>query len=60
MFSKTESLRTDDRKSYTVLAIIDLMEEISVDRNLTSGSFERRYKPTKKHHENTAYHRGGY
>lgn len=48
IFSKTESLRTDDRKSYTVPAIIDLMEEISADRNLTSGSFERRYRATKK------------
>ena len=47
-FSKTAGLRVNDRKSFTVPAIIDLLEEITADKNLVTGEYERRYKPIKK------------
>ena len=48
IFNKTSGLRVNDRKSFTVPAIIDLLEEITADKNLTTGKYERRYKPIKK------------
>ena len=37
-----------DKKSFTVPSIIDLLEEISADRNLNTGKYKRRYRPIKK------------
>ena len=48
IFNKTAGLRVNDRKSFTVPAIIDLLEEITADKNLVTGKYERRYKPIKK------------
>lgn len=48
IFTATEKLRTEDRKSYTTPNVIDLLEEISADRNLSNKIYERRYRPTKK------------
>ena len=48
VFNKTSKLRLNDRKSYTVRAVIDLLEEISADKDLNSGVYSRRYKPIKK------------
>ena len=46
LFSRTASLRITDRKHYTVPAMIDELEAIKADRNLSSGKRERRYKLT--------------
>lgn len=48
LFNKTSQLRVTDRKHYTVPAMIDLLEAIKADRNLTTGKRERRYKLTSK------------
>ena len=48
LFIKTQNLRAMDRKTYTVPAIIDQLEEITGDKNLSSGKYERRYKPNRK------------
>ena len=48
IFSKTTALRVNDRKSFTVPSIIDLLEEITADKNLATGKYERRYKLIKK------------
>ena len=48
IFSKTNELRMTDRKTFTVPSIIDLLEEIASDKNLSTTQYERRYKPNKK------------
>lgn len=48
LFIKTNELRMADRKTYTVPSIIDLLEEIASDKNLSTMQYERRYKPSKK------------
>lgn len=48
LFIHTEQLRLSDRKTYTVPSTIDLLEEITADKNLTTTKYERRYKPNKK------------
>ena len=48
IFSKTSGLRVNDRKSFTVPAIVDLLEEITADKDLVTGKYARRYKPIKK------------
>lgn len=48
VFSKTNELRMTDRKTFTVPSIIDLLEEITSDKNLSTMQYERRYKPNKK------------
>ena len=48
IFKETSGLRTNDRKSFTVPAIIDLLEEITADKDLVTGKYIRRYKPIKK------------
>ena len=47
LFEKTERLRATDRKHYTVPAIINLLEEVTADRDLASEQYKRRYKLTK-------------
>lgn len=48
LFNNTASLRVTDRKHFTVPAMIDQLEAIKADRNLSSGKRERRYKLTSK------------
>ena len=48
MFNKTYSLRDSDRKNFTVPAMIDQIEAIKADRNLSTGTRQRRYQLTKK------------
>lgn len=43
---KTSSLRTTDRKYFTVPSMIDQLEAIKADKNLKTGKRERRYKLT--------------
>ena len=43
LFNKTGTLRAKDRKTYTVPAQIDRVDEIVADRNLESGKYTRRY-----------------
>ena len=47
IFTKTERVRTKDRKRNTIPAIIDQLEEIRADRDLSTGIYQRRYKTTK-------------
>ena len=48
IFTKTLQLRGIDRKTYTVPSIIDQLEEITGDKNMSSKKYERRYKPNRK------------
>jgi len=48
LFNMTAPLRVTDRKHYTVPAMIDQMEAIKADRNLSTGKRERRYKLTSR------------
>ena len=48
LFNITAPLRVTDRKHYTVPAMIDQMEAIKADRNLSTGKRERRYKLTSR------------
>lgn len=48
MFSKTEKLRVKERKCFTIPSIVNLLEEITGDKDLESGKYTRRYKPTSK------------
>ena len=48
IFKGTEKLRASDRKTYTVPSVVDYLEEICADKNLSTMAYERRYKPTAK------------
>ena len=48
LFSKTEKLRIKEKKCFTVPSIVNFLEEITVDKDLESGEYKRRYKPTNK------------
>ena len=48
LFNGTSSLRTNDRKHFTVPAMVDELEAIKADKDLESGAYERRYKLTKR------------
>ena len=48
LFTKTESLRLKDRKTYTIPSQIDKIEEVVADRNLNDNSYVRRYKLDKR------------
>jgi transposase len=48
LFNKTSALRTTERKCFTVPAMIDQLEAIKADKNLSTGKRERRYKLTSK------------
>ena len=48
IFDKTATLRVTDKKTYTVPSIVDLLDEICADKNLSTMAYERRYKPTAK------------
>jgi transposase len=47
IFTKTEKAREKDKKRYTLPAIIDQLEEIRADKDLSKGKYQRRYRPTK-------------
>ena len=51
IFSKTKDLRLNERKNYTVPCIIDLLEEITADKNLNTNKYTRRYRTTKKQND---------
>ena len=48
IFNNTKHLRITDKKSYTVPAVVDYLEEICADKNLNTLKYERRYKTTAK------------
>ena len=48
LFNTTSPLRATDRKHFTVPAMIDQLEAIKADKNLTTGKRERRYKLTSR------------
>lgn len=48
LFNATAPLRVTDRKHFTVPAMIDQLEAIKADRNLSTGKRERRYKLTSR------------
>lgn len=48
LFNNTKVLRKTDNKSYTVPAMIDLLEAIKADKNLSTNKRQRRYQLTKK------------
>ncbi len=48
LFNKTKSLRVNNRKDFTLPAIIDQLDMIPADKDLNSGKYNRRYAPTKK------------
>jgi len=49
IFDQTKELRTtNNKKNFTTTAIIDLLEEIKGDRNISTGTYKRRYKTIAK------------
>lgn len=48
MFNGTKNLRSVDRKNFTVPAMIDQLEAIKADQNLSTGKRERRFKLTSR------------
>lgn len=48
MFNNTAHLRVTDRKHYTVPSMIEQMEAVKADKDLTSGKRKRRYKLTRR------------
>ena len=48
IFQKTKQLRLEDRKSYTVPAIMKIMDMMEATKNLRTGKYVRRYAATKK------------
>ena len=51
LFNKLMPLRVKDRKSYTVPAAVDKIDEIVADRNLNSNKYQRRYLLDKRQKE---------
>ena len=47
LFNSTAKLRIRDRKRYTVPAMLDGLESLKADRNLTTRKYEKRYKLTR-------------
>ncbi len=48
LFIGTSRLRINDRKNYTVPAMVDQLEAIKADRDLRTGEYKRRYKITHR------------
>ena len=48
LFNGTDTLRVSDKKHYTIPAMVDVLEAIKADKNLTNMKYERRYKLTKR------------
>ena len=51
LFNKTSDLRENNKKDFTVPAIIDELEAIKGDRNLRTNKRQRRYSLTKRQRE---------
>ena len=47
LFTKTETARKQERKRHSIPAVVDLLEEIRADKDLLTGTYARRYLPTK-------------
>ena len=47
IFKDTENIRIKDKKRGTVPALVDQFEEVTADKDLTSGVYQRRYRLTK-------------
>ena len=48
LFNRTSSLRVTDRKHFTVPCMIEELEAIKADKNMSTGKRERRYKLTSR------------
>lgn len=48
IFQRTKALRLEDRKSYTVPAVIKTLDMIEATKSIRSGKYIRRYAGTKK------------
>ena len=48
LFTGTAPLRVTNRKVYTVPSMVDILEAIKADKDLTTGKYNRRYKLTKR------------
>ncbi|WP_406041728.1 transposase [Succinimonas sp.] len=47
LFTKTETARLREKKRNSIPAVVDLLEEIRADKDLLTGTYARRYLPTK-------------
>ena len=48
VFDKTSALRVNNKKDFTLPAIIDQLDMIPADKDLSTGKYTRRYAPTRK------------
>ena len=48
IFNKTAGLRVNNRKDFSLPAIIDQLDMLPADKDLSTGKYVRRYAPTKK------------
>lgn len=48
LFNGTEALRTNDRKHFTVPAMVDELEALKADKDIPTGKYKRRYKLTRR------------
>ena len=51
LFNGTESLRITDKKHYTIPAMVDILEALKADKDLSDGTYRRRYKVTKRQND---------
>ncbi len=51
VFTKTEALKRNNRRIYTVPEIVGTLDEIVADRNILTNKYERRYTTTKKQND---------
>ena len=48
LFTGTEPLRASDKKHFTVPAMVDELEALKADKDLTTEKYKRRYKMTRR------------
>lgn len=48
IFDKTSGLRVNNKKDFSLPAIIDQLDMIPADKDLSTGKYARRYAPTKR------------
>ena len=48
IFQKTKKLRLEDRKNYTVPAVMKTMDMMEATRNVRTGKYIRRYASTRE------------
>ncbi len=51
VFNKTETLKRNNKRIYTVPEIVGTLDEIVADRNILTNKYERRYTTTKKQND---------